>query len=106
MLLVDGTARQSGREWPAWASPFVHFGANPLIVYVFSGVIVRVLIYIVRWEGPGGETVTGLGWLWTDVYSQLGLAPKLASLLFAITVVLVCYGFAWGLWRRRVFVKL
>ena len=106
VLLVDGTARRSGREWPAWAAPFVHFGANPLIVYVFSGVIVRVLLYVVRWEGRGGETVTGLGWLWTDVYSRWGLAPKLASLLFALTVVLVCYGFAWGLWRRQIFVKL
>ena len=106
VLLVDGTRKPGGREWPAWASPFVHFGANPLIVYVFSGALVRLMIYVFRWTDAAGEEINLSSWLWTDVYSQWGLSPKLASLLYAVTVVGVCYGFAWALWRKRVFVKL
>ena len=100
MLLVD-RLRVDG-----WTAPFIHFGTNPLIVYVFSGVFVRVLLYVIRWERADGEAVTALGWLWTDVYSRWGLAPKLASLLFALTVVAVCWVFAYALWRKRIFVKL
>ena len=106
VLLAGCTYAVDGRAPRRWAAPFVHFGVNPLAVYVLSGLIVRVLIYVLRWEGSGGDPVNAYGWLWREVYASLPVPPKLASLAFAATVVALCWGFAYALWRRQIVIKL
>ena len=94
------------RGYRAWTAPFVHFGTNPLVVYVFSGVIVKLALYVFRWENAAGKSVNLYGWLWENVYAAAIPYPKVASLAFALSVVFVCWLLAVGLYRRRVFVKL
>jgi predicted acyltransferase len=80
--------------WRRGTRPLMICGMNAIAVYVFAGLLSRVL------------SMTGAGpWLWAHVYAPI--APeKLASLLFAITFVLVCYSFAWMLYKRNWFVRL
>jgi len=94
------------KSWKGWTSPFVHFGTNPLIVYAFSSVIVSTMYQVVKWTGASGEETNLYGYLWSNVYAASISPLKLASLLFALTIVLVCWVFAYSLYRKKIFIKL
>ena len=95
------------RGYKNWTRPFVVFGMNPLIIYVMSGLIVKVMLYITRWENAAGETVQLYGWLYSNVFA--GLLPnnlKLASFSFAIFIVTLCWLFGLFLFRKKIFIKV
>lgn len=94
------------KSWKSWTSLFVHFGTNPLIVYAFSSVFASTMYQIFTWTNAAGEETTLYGFLWNNVYSAWIAPPKLASLLFAVSVVFVCWVFAYSLYRKRIFIKL
>lgn len=77
-----------------WFRFFEIYGSNAILVYVLSGLL--------------AETAdrTGLHrWWYEHVCLALASAPKNASLLYALTHVLVLWLFAYAMWRRRWFVK-
>ncbi|HEV3470212.1 MAG TPA: DUF5009 domain-containing protein [Pyrinomonadaceae bacterium] len=87
-----------------WAKPFIIFGTNALAVYflaeLFSNVISSVTV-----ARAGGRAAD----LKTVVYENLfasWAAPKTASLLFALCVVLLWLGVMSLLYRRRIFIKV
>ncbi len=88
-----------------WATPFVHFGKNPLVVYALSGLLVKTALRI-KWATYGGDETNVYAWLYRDLFSAAIPVPKLASLLFAIFIVTICWSVAYLLYRRRIFVKL
>ena len=94
------------KAWKGWTNPFIHFGTNPLIVYVFSGVIVRIMYHLVKWTTDAGESTNLYSFLWDSVYSAWISPLKLASLLFALSIVFTCWLFAYSLYRKRIFIKL
>ena len=94
------------RGYHRWTKPFVQFGTNPLAVYVFSGLIVKLAIYVFRWENAAGEPLNLYGWLWEHVYAVAIPFPKVASLAFALSIVFVCWLLAVVLYRRQIFIKL
>jgi len=87
-----------------WTKPFVIYGMNPIVAFVGSGVAAR-LIYSIFKVQSGGESIPLETWIYRTFYASW-LAPRNASLLFAITFVLVWLGILWLLYRRRIFVKL
>jgi predicted acyltransferase len=87
-----------------WTKPFVIYGMNPLIAFVGSGLTAR-LIYSVFKVNSGGKSIPLETWIYQTFYASW-LEPRNASLLFAITFVLVWFGILWVLYRRRIFVKL
>lgn len=90
--------------WRRWALPFTLYGRNAIAVYVFAGLLAR-LLYLIHWAGPDGQKVTPKQVLAGGVSSLLGEGP-LASLVFAIGFVGVSFVFAWFLWWRRWFIKV
>lgn len=76
------------------ARPFVIFGMNALFIYALSGVVVNVIGHF-GWHGA----------LYGPV-AALPLAPKAASLAYAVAFVLAMFAVAWGMWRRRWFVRV
>lgn len=95
------------RGYQKWTKPFVVFGMNPLIIYVMSGVIVKVMLYIAKWENEAGDTVKLYGWIYNEIFA--GLLPnnlKLASLLFAIFIVMLCWLFGFFLCKKKIFIKV
>jgi predicted acyltransferase len=87
-----------------WTKPFVIYGMNPLIAFVGSGVTAR-LIYSIFKVNSNGKSIALETWMYETFYASW-LEPRNASLLFAITFVLVWFGILWVLYKRRIFIKL
>jgi len=87
-----------------WTKPFVIYGMNPLIAFAGSGIMARLIYSILKVES-GGKPIPLETWMYQTFYASW-LEPRTASLLFAITFVLVWLGILWVLYRRRIFVKL
>ncbi|MEK7258163.1 MAG: heparan-alpha-glucosaminide N-acetyltransferase domain-containing protein [Bacteroidota bacterium] len=87
------------KGYRGWTSPFVWFGMNPLFIYITHEVIDLILFSI-----PVGES-NAFEWTWRTFYASW-LPENLASLLFALTHVAVNLLIAWGLWRRKIFIRV
>jgi predicted acyltransferase len=87
-----------------WTKPFVIYGMNPIVAFVGSGVMAR-LIYSIFKVNYHGETIS----LQAGVYRALfasWLAPVDASLAFAICFVLFWFGILYVLYRNKIFLKV
>lgn len=87
-----------------WAKPFVIFGVNALALFVFSGIMARIL-GIIRVAGPEGKEVTLQQWLYQNLFLSW-LEPVNASLAYAVAFILFWLFLMWLLYRRRIFIKL
>jgi predicted acyltransferase len=87
-----------------WTRPWVIYGMNPIIAFVGSGVMAR-LIYSIFMVNYNGKRIA----LQSAIY-QAGFAswlePRNASLAFAIAVVLLWYGIVYVLYRKQIFLKV
>lgn len=77
---------------------FQVFGKNPLFCYLLSEAIVLFMLYV----RPGGETLYGQ--IYQTVYFPIG--PKIGSLLFALTVMMICWLTAYLLDRKNIIIKV
>lgn len=93
-----------GSRW--WTKPFVIYGMNPMIAFVGSGMMAR-LIYSL-WRVPNGEGgyTSVQSWVYRNVYLSWISEPRAASLAFAVTFVLVWLGILALFYRRRIFFKV
>lgn len=80
--------------WKLPAGPFRVFGVNPLVAFVGSGMMARIL-GITKWGARS----------YRELYKPF-FDPPLASFLWALTFVAVWYGILWWLDRRRIYVRL
>ena len=92
------------KGWTRWAKPFVIFGVNALALFVFSGLMARVMsvIKIPRLDGAPGN-------LQVFLYERLlasWLSPLNASLGYALGYVLLWLGLMTILYRRKIFIKV
>jgi predicted acyltransferase len=77
-----------------WFRFFEIYGSNAILVYLLSGIFADV------------AAATGFHkWWYESVCLALASSQKNASLLYALTNVLVLWIVAWALWRKRWFVK-
>jgi predicted acyltransferase len=80
--------------WNRYAKPFLIYGMNALAVYVFSGMLARVLSLI----KIGGTSVGRV--IWSNVFAPIS-SQALASLLYSLCHVFACWLFALWLYRRN-----
>jgi len=92
------------RGWQRWATPFVMFGMNAIVLFVGAGLFARVL-GLIAWTGADGKRLSLKTWIYTHGFTPY-LTPRDASLGFAAAFVLVFFGLACALWRKRWFVKI
>jgi predicted acyltransferase len=90
---IDILGRKKG------TAPGIIFGANAITVYVLADILALVF-YGVSLQGAtlNEHTVTAL--------THAGLAPKLASMLYALFFTTINFIPAWLLYRNRIFIKL
>jgi predicted acyltransferase len=91
-----------GSRW--WTPPFIAFGVNPIVAFVGSAVVAR-LIYSVWTVTVDGRPVS----LETAVYNAVfasWLPPGVASLAFAIGFVVAWLGVLTVLHRRKIHLKV
>jgi predicted acyltransferase len=77
---------------------------NAIAIYVFAGILAR-LLNLFTVGGEGGAVLSWKDWLMQSVFFPIA-SPLNASLLFAISFVLVTYVVAWVLWKNRIFIKV
>ena len=92
------------KGYKRWAKPFVIFGVNALALFVFSGIMARIL-GIIRVAGPEGKEITLQQWLYQNLFLSW-LEPVNASLAYAVAFILFWLFLMWLLYRRRIFIKL
>jgi predicted acyltransferase len=86
-----------------WAAPLITYGKNPMVAFVGSGIMARVLGLVQ--VSLGGETVS----LQQGIHRQLfasWLAPRNASLAYALLFVLAWYGILKVLEKRGVVLRV
>lgn len=87
-----------------WAQPFVIYGMNALFVFAFSGFVAKMLGYV-KFAGPDGS-VRSLGQVLYAPIAALPVGAVNTSLLHAVLFDACMFLLAWGMWRKRWFVKV
>ncbi|HVE72561.1 MAG TPA: heparan-alpha-glucosaminide N-acetyltransferase domain-containing protein [Thermoanaerobaculia bacterium] len=87
--------------WMKWlpAKPFDVFGLNPLIAFLGSGVMAR-LLGIIKIDGVSLQALS-----YRTLFKPY-FPPELASLLWALLFVAVWYGLLWLLDRKRLYLRV
>ncbi len=80
--------------------PFLVFGTNAITAYLFSELLPGVLSPI-----HPQPTVNLLWWFYFKLLGIIGY-PPVASLLFSISLLGVCWTAMYLLYRRRIFIKI
>jgi predicted acyltransferase len=92
------------RRLSGWTRPFVIFGTNPLLAFVGSGILARLLYSLIKVSYQGKEVP-----IQTAIYQSMyasWLPPLNASLLFALTNVAFWFVLLWILHRKGIVLKV
>jgi predicted acyltransferase len=84
--------------------PFAIYGLNPMVAFVGSAVMARLIYSIIKVELDGQQVALQAAIYRTAFASWL--SPLNASLAFAIAFVLFWYGVLWALHRRSIVIKV
>ncbi|MDT0553200.1 acyltransferase family protein [Urechidicola vernalis] len=84
--------------------PFIHFGTNPLFIYVLSGMIGGILGFM-KVTNEAGDTVRLLRYYYTDILVPI-LGDLNGSLAYAISHVVFLWLVAYILYKRKIFIKI
>jgi predicted acyltransferase len=96
------------KGYRTWATLLVIYGMNAIFVFVLSGVLGR-LFGIIKFNvmlSDGSFAYVGLKTLITQNLINPFLSPLMASLAFAILWDLMLFLFAWGMWKKKWFLKV
>ena len=91
------------KGYKRWSLFFESFGVNPLFLYVLSGILSILFLTI---SFPYGEGTISIH---TLIYEKIigSFCNEInASLLFAITFVLICWCFVYPLYKKKIYIKL
>ncbi len=87
-----------------WARPFVIFGVNALPLFVFSGIMARML-GAYRVAGGDGKFIPLQKWIFETAFLPLA-QPIDASLAYAVSFILLWLGLMWLLYRKEIYLKV
>jgi predicted acyltransferase len=87
-----------------WTNFFVIYGTNPLIAFMGSGLVAR-LIYSVFFVRYHGERMPLESAIYQSLFASW-LTPVNASLAFALCFVALWFGILLVLYRRKIFLKV
>jgi predicted acyltransferase len=88
------------RGWRLWSRPFLWLGMNAILAYAISTFVAKLGSMI---KVAAGVTVQT--WIYEHWFAPLA-QPKNASLAFALCYVALWALVAWGLYRKKIFVKV
>ena len=87
-----------------WTKPFVVFGVNALALFVFSGILAR-LLGMIRVINADGVEISFQKWIFETFFASW-MSPINASLAYAVTYIFFWLFLMWLLYRKRIFVKV
>ena len=87
-----------------WTRPFVIYGVNPIIAFVGSGMMAR-LIYSLWKVDVEGRPTSIEAVVYQNIFASW-LEPRDASLAFALSFVAFWFVILWALWRKHIIFKV
>jgi len=96
------------RGWRQWSAPFVWYGRNAITAFFLSSLAARLMVHIrvLMTQTDGSEQMVTLkSWLFETIFAPW-TAPKNASLMYALSVVVVWATICGLMYRRRIFLKI
>jgi predicted acyltransferase len=87
-----------------WIKPFLVYGMNAITVFFLSGIMAK-LLYIIKISGADGSEVSLKSYLF-DLLFLSWLDPYNASLLWAVSYILLWLGLMWILYAKNIFIKV
>lgn len=90
--------------WKRWTSPFVIYGVNPMVAFVGSAVVARLIYSIIKVQYDG-QRVSLQYAIYQSAFASW-LSPMNASLAFALAFVLVFLAVLTVLYRRNIILKV
>ena len=90
--------------WKRWTKFFVIYGTNPMIAFLGSGLLARLTVTL--WKVPTADGPESVSWVFYKVVYAPILEPRVASLSYALTIVLLWFVILWALWRKQIFLKV
>lgn len=87
-----------------WTEPFVVYGVNPLVAFVGSGIMARLIGSLIKVNFRG--KVVSLQQASYQLAFQPYFPDRLASLLWGLSFVAFWLGILWLLYRRNIIVKV
>ncbi|MCU1332328.1 MAG: hypothetical protein JWM08_1320 [Candidatus Angelobacter sp.] len=91
------------RGWRMWSRPFLWLGSNAILAYALS-TFVGKLGSIIK-VPDGGHAIAVQTWIYEHWFAPL-VQEKNASLAFAICYLALWTLVAWGLYRKKIFIKV
>jgi predicted acyltransferase len=87
-----------------WTTPFKVFGVNPLVAFVGSGLMARLIYSLLK--VPAGDGSVSVQSVIYDALFASWLEPRDASLAFALCFTGFWLLVLWALYRRNVFIRV
>lgn len=92
------------KGYKKWAKPFVIFGVNALALFVFSGIMARML-GLVKVAGTEGKDISLQQWIYQNLFLSWA-EPLNASLAYAVVFIVFWLFLMSLLYRRRMLIKV
>jgi predicted acyltransferase len=88
-----------------WTKPFVIYGMNPIVAFVGSGVLARIIYTL--WKVPyNGQPTAVEAVIYRSVFAPMFEDPRTASLAMAMATVVFWYLILAVLYRKKIFLKV
>ena len=94
------------KGYTKWTSFFTVFGMNPLVIFALSGLYARAISRFIQVTEADGTVVNGYTWLYQHVFAPLTADPKVSSLLFALTHIVMFWLIGLVLYKKKIFIKV
>ncbi|WP_396202447.1 acyltransferase family protein [Gemmatimonas sp.] len=88
-----------------WTFPFVVYGTNPMLAFLGSGLMARLISSIWTWEAAAGGRISAQGFVFNSLYASW-LPPREASFAYALSFVALWFLILWGAWKRGFVLKV
>jgi predicted acyltransferase len=92
------------RKWRLGTMPAVVFGSNPLVAFVGSGLLARILV-LVQVPDKTGKTVSLKGAMYEGLFAPLA-GPVNGSFLFAVSTVAFWLLVLWLFHKKKLYIKI
>ena len=92
------------QNWRTWTKPFVTYGLNPMVAFVGSAIMARLIYSILKVESDG-QRIALQAWIFRTFFASW-LSPMNASLAFALAFVAFWYGVLLLLQRRNIMFRV
>jgi predicted acyltransferase len=92
------------KRYRRWAKPFVVYGTNPIVAYVLSSLMAKVML-LGKVTVPDGAKIDFQQFVFERLFLPLA-QPVDASFLYALAYVLFWLGITAVLYRQRIIIKM